>query len=144
MLALHTQADTVVPASNLTAYADLRNVLNIHNIVGVFAETGDVVNAKAKQLALSTEFTNLASEAAGAGALLPGGTIDLTGNCNSWQSVVNCVALRRVEQRFGDGDGRYTLAEQTRALDTYYNSFAGPQIFNGQPRHIRVGFEVNF
>jgi hypothetical protein len=129
---------------DLTAYADIRNVLNIHNIVGLYAETGDVVNAKAKQLALSTEFTNLASEASGAGALLPGGAIDLTGNCNAWGSVVNCVALRRVEQRFGDGDGIYTLAEQTRALDTYYNSFFGPQIFNGQPRHIRVGFEVNF
>ena len=129
---------------DVTAYADVRNVLNLHNIVGVYAETGDIVNAHFKQLTLGTEFSGLANEAAGAGALNSDGSIDLTGNCNTWGSVINCVALRRVEQRFGNGDGLYTLAEQTRALDTFYNSFFGPQIFNGTPRHIRLGFEVNF
>ena len=52
--------------------------------------------------------------------------------------------LRRTEARFGDGDGVYTLDEQTTALNAYYNSFFGPQNLYGAPRNIRVGFEVNF
>ena len=32
----------------------------------------------------------------------------------------------------------------TKALNAYYDVFNGPHRFNGQPRHIRVGFELNF
>ena len=52
--------------------------------------------------------------------------------------------LRRTEARFGDANGIYTLAEQTRALNAFYDAFFGPQNLYGAPRHIRVGFEVNF
>ena len=58
--------------------------------------------------------------------------------------VVDCVNLRRVEARFGDGDGIYTLAEQTTALNSYYELFNGVQNFYGTPRSVRVGFELNF
>jgi len=54
------------------------------------------------------------------------------------------VALRRVEARFGNGDLLYTPAEQTRAFDTYYNSFFGPWRFHGPARTVRVGVEVAF
>jgi hypothetical protein len=49
-----------------------------------------------------------------------------------------------VEARFGDGDGVYTLAEQANAFNAYYDLFNGVQNFYGQPRSIRVGFELNF
>ena len=52
--------------------------------------------------------------------------------------------LRRTEARFGNGDGTYTLAEQTRALNAYYDAFNGPQWLYGTPRNVRLGFEVSF
>jgi len=126
-----------------TLYADVRNALNFRNINALFVETGDVVNAEHRTGALSGEFLNLANEAANNSALRSGDAIDLA-NCGSWAQPVNCVMLRRTEARFGDGNGTYTLAEQTRALNAYYDSFFGPQNLYGAPRHIRVGFEVNF
>ena len=126
-----------------TLYADVRNALNFRNINALFVETGDVVNARNRTLTLSSEFANLRGEASDNSALRSGDAIDLA-NCSSWGSPVNCVMLRRTEARFGNGDGTYSLDEQTRALNAYYDSFNGPQNLYGAPRHIRVGFEVNF
>jgi len=130
-------------SADITMYADIRNLLNFTNITSLFVETGDVVNATHREQTLSSEFSNLRNEANGNGALRPGDAIDLSG-CGSWAIPVNCVLLRRAEARFGDGNGTYTLAEQTRALNAYYDSFNGAQWFYGSPRNIRVGFEVNF
>ena len=127
-----------------TVYADIRNILNFKNIEGVYAETGDVTNALLKDKTLSPELQNLQSQATQAKALTADGSIDLTLGCGSWGIKADCESLKRVEARFGDGDGIYTTAEQNRALDAFYNAFYGPQRFNGQPRHIRVGFELNF
>jgi len=129
-----------------TLYADVRNLLNFRNITSLFVETGDVVNAEHRTQTLSSEFANLRTEANSNGALLAGDAIDLAG-CAAWAGAagpVNCVMLRRTEARFGDGNGIYTLAEQTQAFNAYYNSFFGPQNLYGAPRNIRVGFEVNF
>jgi len=132
---------------DVTAFADARNVFNFKNVTTLFAETGDVVNALNRQNALSPEFANLAIEANANGKLLAGGSIDLRSGCNTWAAPagpVNCVMLRRTEARFGDGNGVYTLAEQTRALNAFYDLFSGVQNFYGAPRHIRVGVELNF
>jgi outer membrane receptor for ferrienterochelin and colicin len=133
-----------------TAYLDVRNLFNFRNIVGVFAETGDVTNEKNKTIsaigdpALGTvEYGNLWDEAGNAGALGADRSIDLT-SCASWSSQINCVSLRRVEQRFGDGNGVYSLDEQERALNTYYDSFFGPWRFYGAARSIRLGLELKF
>ncbi len=128
----------------LRAYADVRNLFNFTNVLGLYAETGDVTNDLLKQKILDPELTNLGAEASQAGALNADGSIDLSGNCNTWGSPQNCVALRRVEARFGNGDLLYTPAEQTRALDTYYNSFFGPWRFYGPSRTVRVGVELGF
>ncbi len=129
--------------TDFTLYADVRNLLNFRNITSLFVETGDVVNARFREQTLSPEFENLRNEANGNGALRPSDAIDLSG-CGSWAIPANCVLLRRAEARFGDGNGTYTLAEQTRALNAYYDAFNGAQWFYGAPRNIRVGFEVNF
>jgi len=137
--------------ADITAFADLRNALNFKNVVSLFAETDDVVNALNRESLLSPEFANLRIEATANGRLLADGAIDLRPSCDGWNKdgagklgPVNCVELRRTEARFGDGDGLYTLAEQNTALNSYYDVFAGVQNFYGAPRHIRVGFEVNF
>ncbi len=131
-----------------TFYADIRNLLNFKNIEGVYAETGDVTNnagpQNLKDKLLSPEQQNLVSDASQAGVLQPNGTINLNVSCSTWDVPVNCEALRRVEARYGDGNLLYSPEEQSRALNAYYDAFFGPHRFNGQPRHIRVGFEVNF
>jgi hypothetical protein len=133
-------------SADLTLFADVRNVLNFKNITSIFVETGDVVNAEHRRQTLASEFQNLSGptgEAATNGALRSGSAIDLSG-CGSWAIPVNCIMLRRTEARFGDGDGTYTLDEQKRALNAYYDAFNGPQWLYGAPRNVRVGFEVNF
>ena len=135
--------------TDVTLFADLRNVFNFRNIVRIFNETDDVVNALHRQTALSSEFSNLANEAAAqpVSKLGSDGSIDI-GDCTSWTataaSTVDCVMLQRVEARFGNGDKSYTLAEQTKALNAYYDLFSGVQNFYGAPRNIRIGFELSF
>jgi hypothetical protein len=130
---------------DVMAFADVRNLFNWANIVDLFAESGDVVNGIHKEKTLSSEFAGLLEEAGQAAALeADGTTIDLRGSCQDWGQPVNCESLRRVEARFGDGNGQYSLAEQTRALDTYYNAQYGAYRFNSQGRSIRLGFETNF
>jgi hypothetical protein len=54
------------------------------------------------------------------------------------------VYLIRAEQRFGNGDGLYTPAEQTRAFTSYYHSWRTRNFFLDSPRRMRLGLEVNF
>jgi hypothetical protein len=137
--------------ADITAFADLRNALNFKNTTRLYVETDDIVNALHRETLLSPEFANLRIEADANARLLANGSIDLRPSCGGWTSgpagtdgPVNCVMLRRTEARFGDGDGVYTLAEQSSALNAYYDLFNGVQTLYGQPRHIRIGFEVNF
>jgi hypothetical protein len=136
--------------TDVTLFADLRNVFNFRNIVRLFNETDDVVNALNRQKALSPEFANLANEAAAqpVSKLGSDGSINIA-DCTSWTataaSTVDCVMLQRVEARFGNGDKNYTLAEQTNAFNAYYDSYVnGVQNFYGAPRNIRLGFELSF
>ncbi|HTR21146.1 MAG TPA: carboxypeptidase regulatory-like domain-containing protein [Gemmatimonadales bacterium] len=133
---------------DVTVFGDFRNLFNFKNVTSLFVETGDVVNPVYQTNVLSPEFSSLQIEAQQEGKNLPGGAIDLRPSCSTWtatdQGVVNCVNLRRVEARFGNGDGVYTLDEQTAALNAWYNLVAGPQNFYGPPRSIRVGFELSF
>jgi hypothetical protein len=131
--------------ADVTAFADIRNLFNFKNIVSLFAETGDVVNSNNRAQVLSSEYSQLTGEANIAGALeADNQTIDLRPSCQNWGKPLNCESLRRVEARFGNGDGEYTLPEQERALNTFYDSFFGSYRFNDQARNIRLGFEVQF
>jgi outer membrane receptor protein involved in Fe transport len=129
----------------VTAFADVRNLFNWKNIVGLFAETNDVTNGVFAHNTVAGEYVTLAFEAANNGALLGDGSVSLS-SCGTWKGdgSVNCVELQRTEARFGNGDGVYTVAEQTNALNAYYNLFHGPYNFNDLPRSIRLGFELSF
>lgn len=125
-----------------TVYADVRNLLNSRNIRALFSETGDVVNLQHRTQALAPEFANLHAEASSYGALeIDGTTVNLTG-CGGWSNPVNCVALTRVERRFGDGNGMYTLGEQQVALNAYYDAIEGPWFFYNSGRTLRIGVEL--
>jgi carboxypeptidase family protein/TonB-dependent receptor-like protein len=132
-----------------TVYADVRNMFNFRNIVGVFAETGDVRNEKNRQQTIGDpvlgtgEYGLLWSEAADAGALQADNSVDLS-SCAAWGSQLNCVSLRRAEARFGNADGVYTLDEQQHAFNTAYDAFNGSWRFYAPARSIRVGLELKF
>jgi hypothetical protein len=132
-----------------TLFADVRNLFNFRNVVNLFAETGDVRNDKNREKTIgdptvaSGEYGALWDEAATAGVLGADKTVDLT-SCASWGSQLSCVSLQRAEARFGNGDKQYTLAEQERTFNTFYDSFFGSWRFYAPPRQVRVGFEFKF
>ncbi len=129
-------------------YVDARNLLAFANLSAVFAETGTASNALHMSQTIGDpsfgtgQYGVLWNEATSAGALDPGNTVDLTG-CATWASPVNCVALTRVERRFGDGDRLFTLAEQQRAFEAYYRDFFGAWRFYAPGRTIRIGMELS-
>ena len=115
----------------------------------LFAETGDVRNDRNREKTIgdptvaSGEYGSLWNEAETAGALGADKTVDLT-SCAAWGSQLSCVALRRAEARFGNGDKLYTLAEQERAYNTFYDSFFGSWRFFAPARQVRLGIDVKF
>ena len=132
-----------------TLYADVRNLFNFRNIVNLFAETGDVRNDLHREKTIgspekvSGEYATLWGEARDAGALGADKSVDLT-SCGAWATQLNCLSLQRVEARFGNGDGLYTLSEQQRAFNTFYDSFFGSWRFYAPARQVRLGFELKF
>jgi len=133
---------------DVTAFADIRNVFNWKNITALFAETNDVTNSIYQHNQIASEFVNLSNEAKSNGALNAATqAVNLPANCGTWKGEagpVDCVELKRAEARFGNGDGIYTLSEQTSALNSYYNLYNGPYTFNDLGRQARLGFELSF
>ncbi len=141
---------------DLTAYLDVRNVLNFENILAVFAATDDVVNGLESTDNWQTDSIAFRQEALASGVLQSDGTMNLTfagqgaSGCGNWvtsdgvPSSPNCVYLIRAEQRWGDGDGFFSVAEQRQASDALYATGRGLQQFTGAGRRARLGLELNF
>jgi len=142
---------------NLTAYADVRNILNFTNTIRRFVGTNDINNAveftadsTIAANALIAEATanglfdaqsgNINLKFSGAGASGCGGYTSAQGS----PAAPSCVYLIRAEQRFGNGDGTYSEDEQNRAFTAYYQSFRGKNYFTDRPRQVRLGLEVSF
>jgi hypothetical protein len=70
------------------------------------------------------------------------GTTVNVGSCATWSSQVNCFAWNRVEQRYGNGDQLFTLAEQQQAFELYYRDYFGGWRFYDPGRTIRIGLEL--
>lgn len=141
---------------HVTAYVDARNLLNAENLRRAFA-SGDPHGAVGvPEGAWRFDSASYATEANRNGLYLPDGTIDLTfggagrGGCGSWygsNGVINppdCAYLIAAEERFGNGDGLYTIGEQQAASASYFMTVAGPGAFNGPPRAFRAGIELSF
>ena len=65
-------------------------------------------------------------------------------NAGALPAVPNCVYLIRAEERYGDGDHRFTLQEQRRASAASYRVDRGTHQFLGEPRRLRLGLELTF
>jgi hypothetical protein len=144
---------------DLTGYLEARNLLNFRNVIQVFATTNDVRSGVENANNFASDSADFANEAgANTDVLLGNGSIDLSfegaadprEGCGTWvdqggtPSAPNCVALIRAEERYGDGNHVFDLAEQRRASDALYNVVRGLHNFTGPPRRMRLGVEVNF
>jgi hypothetical protein len=122
----------------------------------MFQGNNDIVNAVEFTADSGVGADLLKAEGTRNQVLDPQGNVDLTfhgagaSGCGAWvnsqgtPSAPNCVYLIRAEQRFGNGDGLYTPAEQTRAFTSYYHSWRNRNFFLDSPRRMRLGLEVNF
>jgi len=144
---------------DVTAYLDVRNLLNFTNVLQVFAVNGDVRNDEERQGDPDFDPGGLATEGAANGVAGADGELDLTfggladarTGCGNWvsskggaPSAANCVYLIRAEQRYGNGDGVYTVDEQTNAINALYDVARGEHENVGFGRRARLGFEINF
>ncbi len=138
---------------DLTAYLDVRNLFNFTNTTAVFSETNGIQNATELQESWSGDSSGYADEALASSAYnAQTGTMNLpsTGGCGNWvtqdgkAAAPNCVYLIRAEERFGNGDGAFTLAEQRRASEASYYAGRSEANFTAAPRRMRLGLELNF
>jgi outer membrane receptor for ferrienterochelin and colicin len=138
---------------DMTAYLDARNILNLKNTTSLWATTGTISNgAYATQLwvADSNTFAQFGTQS---GTRQANGDLKLPttlAGCASFKNgttptAPSCYNYIRSEQRYGNGDGTYTMAEQKAVSDLtrYTNTFA-PYNFVTGGRSLRFGLEVNF
>ena len=143
-----------------SAFLDVRNLFDAKNFTTLFAETASDTNPQFEaQHFVQPAINQLSSEAPSA-VETPGGsvdgryvgtTIDLKASCSQsaglWTSStqsVDCYALRQTEQRYGNGDGVFTVDEQVAAFGAYYDFLYGPWAFHGPGRTARVGIRFAF
>ncbi|MGE5090598.1 MAG: TonB-dependent receptor [Bacillota bacterium] len=142
---------------DLSAYADARNVLNFRNVLAVFVVTGDIVSPVEHETRFAGDSSTFANEAKANGIYTAStGDINLkfggqgASGCANYVTqggnggAPSCVELIRAEQRFGNGDGVFSLAEQQRASDASYYAGRGEHAFLGAGRRVRLGLELNF
>ena len=142
---------------DFTAYSELRNLFNFKNINTVFSQTNDIVNNAERDKRRDGDLAEFANEATTNGVFGADQSIDLrfagagASGCGSWTNAAgnanaspNCVYMIRAEQRYGNGDGVFSLAEQTRASNAFYLFNRGVSSFTNAPRSVRLGIEVNF
>jgi outer membrane receptor protein involved in Fe transport len=118
----------------------VNNVLDLENITGVYATSGDIREERV-----------FAQRVESARAILGGNaireSIDLTSLATAGAGITNpvdLVAVRRAEERFGNGNGLFTADEQEAAIRAALNLTAGPQNFIGAGRRMNFGIEINF
>lgn len=142
-----------------TAYAEAHNLLDVRQLVSVFAATGTAANGLFRQNMELPQLSQLQSDAGqlwqqrqvvvdGAAQTLSG--VNLT-DCSLYPSsfggsrgVPDCLALRQVEARWGNGDMFYDTNEINRALNAWYDQTYGSWRFYAPARTARVGVQVEF
>lgn len=146
--------------SQLNVYLDARNILNFTNVLSQFVVTKDIVSPLEQEQNWqndSTIFRNEADEnlvfdeGSGEIDLTFGGATNRAQACGTWvtqagdPAALSCAYLVRSEERWGNGDGVFTSAEQRRASDAlYFANGRGQNFFYGQGARFRLGVEFNF
>jgi hypothetical protein len=145
---------------DLTAYLDVRNVLNFRNVLAVFINTDDVADGEDLNRSVANQLSDWRDEASrngiyntatgdidldfgGAGAQ---GCASYTNSGGTQGAVPSCIYLRRVEERWGNGDHILSLDEQNKIAAAVYNvnNYTGNNTMLGNGRRARLGLEINF
>ena len=152
-----------VGGTDLSVFADFRNLFNWTNLNSIFAATGDVVNQLYRDSAvikplldrLNTEASNVLETRTVNGTSVTGYDLSdcspltyrsATTDVGDRYSTPNCLLLRQVESagRFGNGDLFFDENEQRAAFVAAYNAGNGAWTFRGAGFNMRLGFELNF
>jgi hypothetical protein len=121
----------------MRAFADLRNPLGFTNTNAIWLETGRVTNAVHREKSIDTLLRD---------ATLDGDPDikDFDIRLQSTDNALNKYMLLQAEQRFGNGDGIYTVEEQLSAFNSWYDLFNGDWVFRETNRRMRLGMEITF
>jgi outer membrane receptor protein involved in Fe transport len=125
---------------NANLFLIANNVLDLENITGVWATSGDIREDRVFRQRVESARRIL-------GGNVIQDAIDLSSLASAGEGITNevdLVMVRRAEARFGNADGIYTAEEQERAILASLNLVNGPQQFIGNGRRVRVGLEINF
>jgi hypothetical protein len=123
---------------NLQVFLDWRNPLNISNYNTVFLETAGIVNEQFRDAQLLTALTD---------TRLDGNSLinDFDIAAESPETDYNKFSLMRAEERWGNGDGIFTVEEQVRAFGQQYESTYGKNVrFDTSDQFFRLGLRVSF
>ncbi|MGH7533136.1 MAG: hypothetical protein ACREL4_07590, partial [Gemmatimonadales bacterium] len=146
-----------VGGHELSFFVDAHNLFNFRNYNSALSPRATTLSELDQAVAFAADSAGYAGEAQVNGVFNgPTGSIDLTfggapdprAGCGAWQSSdnrpasPNCVALIRAEQRFGNGDGIFTVQEQQRASQAQYLLTRGLAALTDLPRRIRIGIEM--
>jgi len=123
---------------NLQAFLDWRNPFNIANNNTVFLETAGIVNQQHKDAQLLTALSDTRLDG---DALIR----DFDIAVESQETEFNKYSLMRAEERWGDGDGVFTVEEQEIAFGQAYESNFGSDVrFKTSDQLFRLGLRIAF
>jgi hypothetical protein len=122
---------------NLSLFLDWRNPFDIARTDVVFSETGTVENELAKEQWVVDGLSD---------PRLDGDTTirDFDIAAESPENDYNKYMLMRAEQRFGNGDGIYTVEEQTVAFSQDYEWGFGEYQLAPSNQSLRLGLRLAF
>jgi len=122
---------------NVQAFVDWRNPFDIARTDFVFGETGDTRNNLALEQWAGEALTD---------PLLDGDTNirDFDIAAESQDNSFNTFMLMRAEERFGNGDGIFTVEEQTTAFTQDWYHFGGEHIMAPSNQSLRLGLRLAF
>lgn len=145
--------DFMIGKLDLTGYLDARNILNLENITRVWSTTGTINNGAYAATLWTSDSASFALFGNQSGIRQANGDLQLPttiAGCAQFKNGTTptapaCYYYIRSEQRNGNGDGLYTLAEQKSAAATArdINTFGARNFVTGG-RSLRFGLEVNF
>jgi len=118
-------------------FADIRNPFDLTNNERVFLETGNQNNALFKEATLQNA---LADNLLDGDNAIDGFDILAESPDNNF----NKFELLRAEQRFGNGDGFFSEAEQRNAFGQVFDHNFGPNILRPRNQTMRLGLRVAF
>ena len=123
---------------NLQAFLDWRNPFNITNNNTVFLETAGAVNQQHREAQLLTALSD---------TRLDGDNLirDFDIAVESPETDFNKYSLMRAEERWGNGDGVFTVEEQNVAFGQNYESNFGQNVrFETSDQLFRLGLRIAF